>query len=70
MGVSLLKRLIAFVSLDAEHRLIIELLAFGVVGMDVADVPLIKELLTLGVSLLKELIELVSMNDWCAKEDL
>jgi len=31
--------------------------------MDVADVPLIKELLKFGVSLLKELIALVSMND-------
>jgi len=48
---------------DAEPRLIIKLLAFEVVGMDVADVPLIKELLTFGVSLLKELIALVSMND-------
>ena len=49
--------------MDAEPRLIIKLLAFEVVGMDVADVPLIKELLTLGVPLLKELIALVSMND-------
>ena len=48
---------------DAEPRLIIKLLAFEVVGKDIADVPLIKELLTFGVSLLKELIAFVSMND-------